>query len=169
VQVATAVTRYWIGARDNRGGIYVSQVNRNLICGTPDLVPEGVEVAQFLSLPGGKAGETKEDLLCEKVYPTHPLCLGTYTSMCVSTGQHEGEHWAMNTEADEACVRSFEWRAASDETRTAFQAQLQRYIMAMAVDLDTCALKAHPRHQGRMLLECGGATTQVFSDTLMRR
>ncbi len=168
VQVATAGTRYWVGAKDNKGGIYVNQVNRNLICASTDFVPEGVELADFLDAGEAVPGETKEDMLCEKVYPGFPLCLGTYVSMCVSSGAHEGDRWAMNTEADEACVRAFSWRARSEEAKAAARAQLHRYIMGLAVELDTCALRTSPEHGSRMLLECGANKAVVFADELRR-
>lgn len=168
VQVATAGTRYWVGAKDNKGGIYVNQVNRNLVCASTDFVPEGVELATFLDAGDGAPGDTKEDLMCEKVYPGFPLCLGTYVSMCVSSGAHEGDRWAMNTEADEACVRAFSWRTRAPEGKEAARSQLHRYIQGMAVELNTCALRTSPKHGSRMRLECGDGKTVVFADELRR-
>lgn len=167
VQVATARTRYWVGARDNKGGVYISQSNENLVCGSTKMIPEGMEVSAFLEATKGTAGETKEDLICEKLYPTHPLALGTYTSMCVSTGRYEGDGWKLNTEADEACIRSFMWRTDREETRQVFRKALTRYIMRMAVNLDLCTVKPSTKHKSHMHLQCGSKVT-VFKDELVR-
>lgn len=167
VQVGTAGTNYWIGAKDNKGGVYISQNNRNLVCGSTDLVPAGVNIQDFLESAEGTPGETKEDLLCEKLYPNAPLCLGTYLSMCVSSGWYENDRWMMNTDADEACIRAFKWRARSEESRQLFRKQLRCYIMGLAVELDTCSLRPSPKHKSRMLLQCGSKTV-VFSDELRR-
>ncbi len=168
VQVGTAGTRYWLGAKDNKGGIYVSQVNQNVICGSADIVPPGVELTEVLGSDKGAPGETKEDLLCEKLYPGYPLALGTYVSMCVSTGWYESGRWVMNTRADEACVRTFDWRGSSEDSKALFRQQLTRYITGLAVDLETCSLAPAQDHRSRMRLECGAGEVVVFSDELRR-
>ena len=169
VQVATAQTRYWIGARDNKGAIYVSQNNENLLCGSTDMIPAGMSVTAFLdTVPGGVAGETREDQLCEKVYSGFPLCLGTYTSMCVSTGWPEDDHWTMNTRADEACIRSFNWRSSDPAVRERFRTALQQYVTGLAVDPDTCTFRIQPAMQARVELVCGRGETPVFTDMLHR-
>jgi hypothetical protein len=168
VQVATSGTRYWVGAKDNKGGIYVSQDNNNLVCASADIVPAGVNVTDFLEATNGTPGETREDLLCEKLYPGFPLCLGTYRSMCVSSGWREKDRWLMNTKADEACIRAFEWRTKDESKAELFRGQLKKYITGMAVQLETCGLQPSPQGEGRMILECGSEQVPVFKDEVRR-
>ncbi len=167
VQVATVGTQYWVGDKDYQGGFYISQNNRNLVCGATDLLPEGKELTEVLHADTGTPGETKEDLLCEKLYPDTPVCLGTYVSLCVSTGWREDERWILNTKADEACVRTFKWRVADREFLGKVRHLLQGYIRTLALDLERCTITTSEKNHNRLVLQCGGKTA-VFTDELRR-